>query len=96
VREAGGGRAREWRRKLASALGLPRLGVGQNPERVVASFGRWLDRGLVDELVDECVRLAREKGVTPGHLSWWPGWLDTVPDEELDAAASQKRAGGAA
>ncbi len=84
------------RAKLAPALGLQAVTIGKNPERTLASFRRWLDAGVEeDELVAECVRLAREKGVTPSSLAWWPGWLDTVSDAVLNRSAARGRTGGA-
>lgn len=79
------------RSMLAERLGLPSIVLGKSPARTLASFRRWLDRGLDHELVDECARIAAEKGVTPGSLSWWPGWIDTVPDQELERLAQLRR-----
>ncbi len=92
----GGGFLETIRAKLAPALGLQVVTVGKNPERTLGSFRRWLDAGVEeDELVAECVRLAREKGVTPSSLAWWPGWLDTVSDAVLNRSAARGRTGGA-
>jgi hypothetical protein len=92
---ASGGCLDAIREKLVVALGVP-IGLGKNPDRTVASFRRWLDAGVEeDELVAECVRLAREKGVTPSSLAWWPGWLDTVSDAVLARPAARGRTGGA-
>jgi hypothetical protein len=101
ARPAGGGGPDDlgaFRKKLAGALGLPRIGLGQDRARVLVAFHRWLDLGLEEVLLADCVRLAREKDVTPGHLTWWAGWLDTVPDQELQqlAAAQRPRAAGGA
>lgn len=76
--------------RLAASLGVPAVGIGRNRDRVEASFARYLDRGLEQELVDDCLALAREKHTTPSHLSWWVGWLDTVPDSRLDADARRR------
>jgi hypothetical protein len=90
---AGGGHddLEDFRGKLAAQLGLPRIRIGKNPGRVVSSFRRWLDIGLEEDLLAECVRIAREKGITPGHLSWWAGWIDTVSDQELERLVLQRR-----
>lgn len=85
-----------FRTKLASQLGVPHLGLGKDARRAIASVNRWLDAGYPEnDLVLECARLAREKGVTPAHLSWWPGWLDTVSDNDLARCARELQAGGA-
>lgn len=79
---AGGGGLDSFCVALAQALGLPRIGLGRKPDRAAAAVSRLLPVLGEDALVAECVRLARERGVTPAHLTWWAGWLDTVP---LDA-----------
>lgn len=73
--------------KLAAHYGRDNpLGVGKDWKRVEASFGRWLHTVGEDALVAECIRLAKEQNVEPSHLSWWPGWLDTVPETALQRA----------
>jgi hypothetical protein len=37
------------------------------------------------------VRIAREKGEVPGHLAWWVGWINTVPDKKLDSLVEYLR-----
>jgi hypothetical protein len=86
----GGGRLEEVASRLASALGRDRIGIGKDEQRVEASFARYLDRGLEQELVTDCLSIAHEKGVSPAHLSWWAGWLDTVTEAELDAAQRRR------
>lgn len=72
------------RSKLASAFGRSKpLGVGKDAGKVAAAFSRWLDAVGEDFTVSECARVARDKGVAPSYLSWWPGWLDTATDSEL-------------
>lgn len=74
--------------RLGDHFGRPGpLGAGKDWNRVCTSFGRWLDVVGEDALVAECIRLADEKGVKPSHLSWWPGWLDTATDAELERNA---------
>lgn len=71
---------------LAARLRVERIGIGKDRERVTTTFGRWLDAVGLDGTVAECERLARERQVTPAHLAWWCGWLETVPDAELRRA----------
>lgn len=76
--------------RLAREFGHKKpLGIGRDASRVVSSFARWLDTVGEDFTVSECARVARDKGVSPSHLSWWPGWLDTVTDDELHRWALQ-------
>lgn len=74
--------------RIGEELGAPAPKLGREPERTVASFSRWLLAVGEDDTVAECVRLAREQGVVPSSLGWWPGWLDTVPDERLAGGAA--------
>lgn len=75
-------------KRLGAHFGrLGPLGVGKDWAKVSSSFSRWLKTVGEDFLVAECIRLAEEKGVTPFNLSWWPGWLDTVSDADLERAA---------
>lgn len=71
------------RRALAGRLNIASIGIGRDLERVSATFGKWLDSVGLDATVAECERLAAEKHVVPAHLSWWCGWLETVPDTDL-------------
>lgn len=75
-------------KKLGAAYGRQGpLGAGRDWNRVCSSFGRWLEAVGEDALVAECLRIAKEQNVEPSHLSWWPGWLDTVADADLARSA---------
>lgn len=78
-------------RRLGTALkkGRP-LGVGKDFARVATSFGRWIETVGVEAVVAECLRLAEERGEEPSNLSWWPGWLDTVSDADLQRVARRQ------
>ncbi|MBN1441688.1 MAG: hypothetical protein JXA90_03215 [Planctomycetes bacterium] len=72
-------------RRLGATLGLPKpLGIGKDPLHVAEVFRRWLTAIGEEAVLAECVRLAREsRNGTPQHLSWFVGWLETVPPRDL-------------
>lgn len=82
--------------RLARAQGLPRVSVGTGPQAALVprSFGRWLRLAGEDVLVAECLRIARDKHQVVGHLSWFPGFLDSAPDDALRAAAGSRNGVG--
>jgi uncharacterized protein YdaU (DUF1376 family) len=75
--------------EIGTALGRTSLGLGKDPERTLREFMRWRTAVGDPDLVAECVRLAKERGVVPSHLSWFVGWLETVPDGRLHRRASE-------
>lgn len=69
---------------VGSALGRKKApGLGRDPARTLSELSRWVDAVGVDETVAECVRLAQAHSVVPSHMSWFVGWLETVPDAKL-------------
>ena len=81
---------------LAERLGKPKmLGLGTDPDRVVASFQRWERIVGEDALVQQCVELAAEKAVEPSNLAWWAGWLDGVSEAQLEGFAERAAAASA-
>ena len=78
------GRLTSLRHALARQFGFEKpLGLGRDQERTRKEFTRWFDARGPEATGIECLRLAAEKGEKPRHLSWFVGWLETVPNQDL-------------
>jgi hypothetical protein len=68
------------RKRLGDAFGAPMpLGLGKDPDGVVAFFEAQLAAVGEDAVVADCLEAARRAGTIPAYLSWFPGWLQHLP-----------------